>query len=75
MPSNTSALITAISTANNSGGGTINLAPGCTYQLTQANNSDPMTGANGLPVISSRITVNGLGTTIAGNDSNFRIFF
>ena len=75
VPCNTSALITAISTANNSGGGTINLAPGCTYQLTQANNSNPMTGANGLPVISSRITVNGLGTTIAGNDSNFRIFF
>ena len=74
VPCNSAALIAAITTANSSGA-TINLAPGCTYRLTQANNSNPMTGANGLPLISSRITVNGFGTTIAGNDSNFRIFF
>ena len=30
-------------------------------------------GGNGLPLITSRITLNGSRTTIAGNDSNFRI--
>ena len=32
-----------------------------------------MLGATGLPVITSRITLNGFHTTIAGNDSTFRI--
>jgi hypothetical protein len=68
-------LVAAINSANSSGGATINLAAGCTYTLTTANNSDPMLGANGLPVITSRITLNGFRTTIAGNDSNFRILF
>jgi hypothetical protein len=66
-------LIAAINSANSTGGATINLAAGCTYTLTTADNSDPMLGANGLPVITSRITLNGFRTTIAGNDSNFRI--
>ena len=70
---NTSALIAAISAANSSGGARINLAPGCTYHLTAANNTDPMLGATGLPVITSRITLNGFHTTIAGNNSTFRI--
>ena len=44
---------------------------GCTYtspaeQLTA--------GGNGLPVISTAITINGNGATIAGNNSDFRIF-
>jgi predicted outer membrane repeat protein len=66
-------LVAAISAANGSGGATINLAAGCTYQLTTANNTSPTLGSNGLPVITSPITLNGSATTIAGNDSTFRI--
>jgi hypothetical protein len=66
-------LIAAINAANASGGATINLAAGCTYALTAANNTTPMLGDNGLPVVTSRITLNGFRTTIAGNDTNFRI--
>src|ERR1700682_4208103 len=47
-------LIAAINTANSGGGGTINLARGCTYKIASADNinPDPMTGgANGLPVV------------------------
>jgi hypothetical protein len=73
VPCDTAKLIAAISAANSSGGGRINLAPGCTYHLTAANNTDPMLGATGLPVITSRITLNGFRTTIAGNNSTFRI--
>jgi hypothetical protein len=74
VPCRSAALIAAINSANASGGATINLAAGCTYSLTTANNSNPMLGANGLPVITSPIIVNGFRTTIAGNDSTFRIF-
>ena len=73
MPCKASALIAAIGAANSGGGARINLAPGCTYRLTAANNTDPMLGATGLPVITSRITLNGFHTTIAGNNSTFRI--
>ena len=66
-------LIAAISTANASGGATINLAAGCIYALTAADNTNPMLGGNGLPVITSRIILNGFRTTIAGNDTSFRI--
>jgi hypothetical protein len=72
VPCKSAALIAAINTANSNGGGTINLAPGCTYPLTAANNSTG--GGNGLPVITGRITLNGFRTTIAGNDTTFRIF-
>ena len=66
--------MTAIVAANTSGGGVINLASGCTYSLTSANNTLPGIGANGLPVITTPITINGGGgTLIAGNNSNFRI--
>jgi CHRD domain-containing protein len=64
-------LVAAVDTANASGGGTIILAPGCTYSLTSANNLTA--GANGLPVVRSPIRVIGSGATIAGNSSNFRI--
>ena len=74
VPCRSAALIAAIISANASGGSTINLAAGCTYALTAANNSDPMLGDNGLPVITSPIILNGFRTTIAGNDSTFRIF-
>ncbi len=70
-------LIAAINTANSSGGGTINLARRCTYQLTSADNVNPIPmlgGANGLPVVTTQITMNGHDTTIAGNGAGFRIF-
>jgi len=67
-------LAAAIDAANASGGGVISLASGCTYSLTSANNTLPGVGANGLPVITTAITINGDGgATIAGNNSNFRI--
>ena len=66
-------LVAAINTANSSGGGTITLDKGCTYLLTSANNSGPL-GRNGLPVVTSRIVIDGRDATIAGNHTNFRIF-
>jgi hypothetical protein len=73
-------LIAAINNANSSGGGTINLAEECTYALTAVDNTNLMTGANGLPVVTSRITIKGDRTTIARKGhgptppSPFRIF-
>jgi hypothetical protein len=71
-------LVAAITAANSAGGGTVNLAPGCTYVLTTPNNVStiPMLGgANGLPVISTAITVNGFNTTITRNSTKpFRFF-
>jgi hypothetical protein len=64
-------LIAAINNANSGGGAIINLAPRCTYRLTAPDNAS--NGGNGLPVITSQITLNGFHTTIAGNRSNFRI--
>jgi len=55
------ALVAAINAANTAGGGTINLAAGCDYALTAADN-----GENGLPVVTTRIAVNGSGATIDG---------
>jgi len=69
VPCSPVALIAAITAANAAGGGTIDLAPGCTYHLTSADN-----GENGLPVVTARIGVNGNGATIAGNKTSFRIF-
>ncbi len=70
-------LVAAI-TAANVAGGTINLAPGCTYSLTSSNNgsSGPMglPGFNGLPQVTNTITINGFGATIAANNTTFRIF-
>lgn len=75
-------LIEAITMANaNDEGDTINLEED-TYTLTEVNNEDESpfdAGANGLPVIARRITINGAdasNTIIARNDSAppFRIF-
>jgi hypothetical protein len=66
-------LIAAINAANSSGGARINLAPFCTYHLTTASSPNAMLGDTGLPAITSRITLNGFRTTIARNDSTFRI--
>jgi hypothetical protein len=67
-------LIAAVAALNGIGGGTINLAPFCTYKLTSANNTVPMTGANGLPIVTTNLSVNGFFTTIAVVNPNFRIF-
>lgn len=54
------ALVNAIDAANASGGGTLDLAAGCTYTI-----SVPHGGlANGLPVITTAITFEGTNTTI-----------
>jgi hypothetical protein len=73
VPCKTQALIAAINAANGSGGARINLAPGCTYRLTAASSPNAMLGDTGLPAITSPITLNGFRTTIAGNNSTFRI--
>jgi hypothetical protein len=66
-------LIAAINAANTGGGGTIRLAAGCTYRLTAADNSGQL-GPNGLPVITSAITIKGAGATIARRSAQpFRI--
>ena len=61
------ALVAAVTAAVASGGGTIHLAPGCTYTLTAVNNTspNPILASNGLPVITVPITINGWNTTIA----------
>ena len=61
-------LIAAVNAANSAGGGTISLASGCTYNLTAPDNSE-----NGLPVITTRVSVNGNGATVDGNGA-VRIF-
>src|SRR5215475_2365226 len=66
-------LIAAINAANTGGGGTIALAAGCTYRLTAADNNGAL-GPNGLPVITSAITIKGAGATIARRSAQpFRI--
>ncbi len=56
------ALVAAVNVANGAGGGTINLAPGCHYRLT----SSPDQSENGLPVVTTRIGINGNRATIDG---------
>jgi hypothetical protein len=62
------ALVTAINAANTAGGGKLTLAPHCDYQLTSADN-----GENGLPVITTKITINGRHASIDGTGS-VRVF-
>ena len=64
VPCSSAALIAAITAANTAGGGTINLASGCHYQLTSA-----VSGEDGLPPIGTAIGVNGNGATIDGTGS------
>ena len=75
VPCDTGALIAALDDANVSGGGTLDLASGCLYTLTEPDNSTP-SGANGLPVISAPITIHGNGAAIVRRPSaeSFRIF-
>ncbi|MGW2328762.1 right-handed parallel beta-helix repeat-containing protein [Streptomyces sp. NPDC001700] len=65
------ALRNAISQANTSGG-SITLAPRCTYTLTSPDNPD-----DGLPEITGNVTISGRGATIRrapDSTENFRIF-
>ena len=69
-------LVTAIRTASSNGvPNTINLFPNGVYALTQPDNYEY--GPNGLPQISSDITLNGQGATLQrGNGTtNFRFFY
>ena len=63
------ALVSAIDAANTAGGGTLKLAHGCDYQLTVS----PDSSENGLPPITTQITINGNHATIDGTNS-FRDF-
>ena len=63
------ALVAAIDAANSAGGGTLNLAHGCDYQLTVS----PDSSENGLPAITTPITIRGNHATIDGTNS-FRVF-
>jgi hypothetical protein len=53
-------LVDAINAANLAGGGTLNLAHRCDYQLT----TSPDDSENGLPPITTPITINGSQATI-----------
>ena len=68
VPCTQAALVAAINAANTAGGGTVNLTAGCDYALTTADN-----GENGLPIVTTGISVNGNGATIDGTGS-VRIF-
>ena len=68
VPCTQAALVAAINAANAAGGGTINLASGCHYSLSSADNRE-----NGLPVVTTRICVNGNGATIDGTNT-VRVF-
>lgn len=60
-------LVNAINTANtNPGADILELSAGCAYTLTTVNNTDPLYGDNGLPVITSEITMHGNGASISG---------
>jgi len=61
----TAGLIAAITTANGNGvANVINLAGG-TYNLAAVDNTSGIAGPNGLPAITSTLTINGNGSTIA----------
>ncbi|MCJ7734827.1 MAG: hypothetical protein MUP11_09790, partial [Anaerolineales bacterium] len=63
-PCTTDFLIWSINNANSNGPGTdtINLDPGCVYQLEVVDNT--VDGNNGLPSITSSIVINGNGATV-----------
>ena len=68
VPCTQQALVASINAANAAGGGTINLARGCHYRLMSADN-----GENGLPLVSTRILVNGNNATVDGTGA-VRVF-
>jgi hypothetical protein len=72
VPCSTVALTTAINDANTNGGAVLSLASNCTYDITV-----PAIVADGLPVITGRVTITGGGpSTVIERDAVplFRIF-
>ncbi|MFJ6631758.1 hypothetical protein ACIQMR_10225 [Streptomyces sp. NPDC091376] len=72
----TEALKNAINAANTAGGGTVQLARRCTYTLTTVDNTG-LHGANGLPVITTPITLRAGKNTVIERSAaapTFRIF-
>jgi hypothetical protein len=69
------ALVTAVTSANAAGGGTVTLTPGCVYTLTASHGNDGVHGPSGLPIITTPITFEGNANTItrAATASAFRI--
>ena len=61
---NVAALRNAIVSANAAGGGTVTLAPDCTYTLTDPDNRPTYTTPNGLPIITGAVTIEGAGATV-----------
>jgi hypothetical protein len=66
-------LITAINTANGTGGATLVLAPGTTYSFSSADND--WYGPNALPAITSNIVIQGNGDTLQVSGAAMRFFF
>src|SRR5262245_5702932 len=66
-------LVWCITQANNAGGGTIVLNKGATYDLTIVDNT--WYGPNGLPAITSPITIEGNGATIQRDPTALLRFF
>jgi uncharacterized repeat protein (TIGR01451 family) len=64
----TAGLISAVASANSSGGGTLDLSTGCTYTLESGPYSTGF-GSDGLPVITTAITIHGNGATITRDPS------
>lgn len=58
VPCNAAALVQAINDANAAGGGNVVLTPLCTYNLT-ASSATGQQGADGLPVITTAVTLTG----------------
>jgi hypothetical protein len=74
--SDSGSLVTEIGLANSAGGtNTIELGAGCIYDLKAVNNN--WYGPNGLPAISSSLTIDGQGATIARDSTavKFRLLF
>src|SRR4051794_19209015 len=73
----TATLVSQITAANNAAGAdVIDITGGpCTFSLTAVN--DAAAGGNGLPIVTSPLTINGNGSTITrvAGSPNFRIFF
>jgi uncharacterized repeat protein (TIGR01451 family) len=64
----TAGLVTAITSANSSGGGTLDLTAGCTYLLESGSYGDGNgNGPDGLPVITTAITIHGNGAIITAD--------
>ncbi|MFF3212859.1 hypothetical protein ACFYYB_19580 [Streptomyces sp. NPDC002886] len=71
VPCSVPDLVAAITTANGSPGpDTLQLAHACTYKLTAP---DPVNPGNGLPVITSEISIDGRGATIKRDERGHKV--